>query len=193
MEWVIGFIIIVVIVAVAWWLLNRNSNRSGSPDSLDHAPGTLQHGFSDVGQQVPVTFSHHDASTPSAGSGLGGKAAMTRDEAAARRRTDDTKQSHPSGSSRVEREPVNPNEPFEEDRMAAGTGEDVEPRTDGNTESGPDHLAEPRGEAATDRQGSGVEPVAENSSGDWDIDDSETVVSRPDEGHTDGPVHRQDT
>ncbi|GAA1341102.1 hypothetical protein [Arthrobacter roseus] len=167
MEWVIGFIVIVAIVAVVWWLLNRDSNRADSPDSLDHAPGTLQHGFSDVGQQVPVTFSNHDASTPSAGPGLGGKAAMARDEAAARRRTDDTERPHASGSSRVDHEPVNPNEPFIEENPTADT---------------------PAG-----HQDSGVEPVADNGSGDWDIDESETVVSRPGDEHTAGSTHRQDT
>ncbi len=167
MEWVIGFIVVVAIVAVVWWLLNRDSNRPNSPDSLDHAPATLQHGFSDVGQQAPATFSNHDASTPSAGPGLGGKAAMARDEAAARRRTDDTERPHTSGSSRVDHEPVNPNEPLIEERLAAGT--------------------------PVDHQESGVDPVTRNGAGDWDIDESETVVSRPSDEHTDESTHRQDT
>ncbi len=190
MEWLIGFIVIVVIVAVVWWLLNRGSGRAESPDSLNHAPATLQHGFSDVGQQAPTTFSNHDASTPSAGAGAGGKAAMSRDEASARR-AEDAAPVHAAGSSRVEHEPVNPNEPFLQERMAAGT--DAEERVAEETGTGPDHRAQPRGEAAPDHQGSGVDSVTENSSGDWDLDESEAVVSRGTTDPADGPAHRSDS
>lgn len=162
MEWWIGFLIIVVIIAVLWWLLNRKSGgrRGGdSPESLDHAPSTFQHGFSDIGQQAPATFSNHDASRPSSGPGLGGAAAMHRDEAAARhdRTADGSARSKPAtGSSRV--------------RPAA------EATPEGTAAGADEH-----------RQGSGVDPATENSSGDHTEPTSDVVLPPSDPNDDDSP------